>query len=316
MPWMRSDDEERLKRFLLGELPEPETERVERRLLEDDELFELAEALEWELLEDCALGRLAPEEEERVMARLASTPQGRRRLALAGSLAAAARERSRETEATTGQIVPFPRRRPPEARARRWAALAAAVLLALLGVWLGIRQLGTGAGDAAPEMEARQAPAPPLPEPPAAEGDRLADPTPEVPEVAEIPPKPPARAEPPRRSAPAVLQLALAALRGAGDLPRLEVPPGTERVEIQLDVTGYEGYEAFDAVLRDAARQEVAWRAADLHPRHLDGGTTLVLEIPAEDLPAGRYELEVGARPAEGTREELSFQELEIARRP
>jgi hypothetical protein len=325
---MRSDDEVKLKRFLLGELSEPETERVERRLLEDDELFELTEAFEWEMLEDCALGRLPPEERERVLARLASTPQGKRRLALAGGLAEISRERARgDDETPTAEIVPFPWRRPtPAARARPWIALAAALLLALLGAWLGIRQLGDGTGSAAPATEARRTPSTPPAQAPPAEGERIAGPTARP--LDELPEAPPptapeaprddsaARPAPPRRPEPAVLQLALAVLRGAGGPPRLEVPPGTERVEIQLDVTGYGDYESFDATLRDAARLEVAWRAEGIRPRRLDGGPTLVLEVPAQDLPSGRYELEVGGRPVEGAREELSFQELEVVRRP
>src|ERR1700710_2428723 len=89
---MRHDptDDELLRGYLLGELPEEEAERLERRLLAEDDLFELSEALEADLLAACARGELDATERERVLRRLASSPSGRERLALARALNAPA----------------------------------------------------------------------------------------------------------------------------------------------------------------------------------------------------------------------------------
>ena len=63
--------------------PEEEADRLEQRLLAEDELFELAEAVEADLLAAADRGELTPAERERVQQRLAASPRGRERLALA-----------------------------------------------------------------------------------------------------------------------------------------------------------------------------------------------------------------------------------------
>src|SRR3569832_962282 len=96
-----STDDELLRSYLLGQLPEDEADRLERRLLAEDELFELSEAVEADLLAEYAQGGLAPAERERVQRRLASSPQGRERLMLARSLSELA-GRDRQTA-----VLPF-----------------------------------------------------------------------------------------------------------------------------------------------------------------------------------------------------------------
>src|SRR5436305_13628758 len=79
-------DDELLRSYLLGELSEEKADAVEGRLLTEDDLFELSEAIEVDLLAEYAQGLLAPAEREHVQRRLASSPQGRERLKLARSL--------------------------------------------------------------------------------------------------------------------------------------------------------------------------------------------------------------------------------------
>ncbi len=99
-------DDELLRSYLLGELPEEEADRLEQRLLAEDELFELSEAVEADLLAACARGELAPAERERVQQRLASSPRGRERLALAHALNTLAGSSGR----AAAPVVLFPRR--------------------------------------------------------------------------------------------------------------------------------------------------------------------------------------------------------------
>jgi hypothetical protein len=127
-----SQDDMLLRSYLLGELREEEADRLEQRLLEEDELFEHAEAMEADLLAAADRDELAPAERERVLRRLASSPQGRERLALARSLNAMAAE-------VVPVVVPFRRRVPPPAI--HWAALAASLLM-LIGLGLSAFQYG------------------------------------------------------------------------------------------------------------------------------------------------------------------------------
>src|SRR5215210_7405615 len=80
------DQDDLLRRYLLGELSEEEANRLEARLIQDGELFESVEALEADLLDEAAHGRLSPEERQRIVRRLASTPQGRLRLSVVRDL--------------------------------------------------------------------------------------------------------------------------------------------------------------------------------------------------------------------------------------
>src|SRR3954452_5335625 len=194
-------DDELLRSYLLGELTAEEEDAVEGRLLREDELFELSEAIEADLLAEFARGSLTPAERERVGQRLASSPQGRERLRLARSLnVLAAREKA-------AAVLPFVRRATPFQRpALRWAALAAGLLAAAGLAWLALE------GSHPAYRMSQKHPAPLIAETPRAH---------------EVPPKPPAPAAPPVAPAPApvkaVFQLALTSLRGSESAEKLRV---------------------------------------------------------------------------------------------
>lgn len=292
-------DDELLRGYLLGELPEDAADRLERRLLAEDELFELSEAVEADLLAACDRGELVPEERERVLQRLASSPQGRERLALAHSLNAAARS----SQATTAPLLPFRRRLPAVQPAFRWAALAAAALLAAVGLyWIALeRQQG---GASAP-WTAQEHPAPAGP----VEPQVLASPTP--------PQKPAASEE--RHPAPkpgpskAVFQLALMTLRGAESTPKLRVPLGTEVVELQIAVEGMDDLKSFHVTVRSESAGTV-WDKSGLAPKMLSGARALVIDLPADRLPAGKYEIQAQGTAPGSAPEDLSPLEVEVVR--
>jgi tetratricopeptide (TPR) repeat protein len=87
------DDEELLRGYLTGALAEDDAADVELRLLADNAFFDLAEAVERDVLADCARGGLAPAEEASVRRRLSASPDGQARLALAGGLTAVSSRR-------------------------------------------------------------------------------------------------------------------------------------------------------------------------------------------------------------------------------
>jgi hypothetical protein len=274
-------DDELLRSYLLAELPEEEADRLERRLLAEDELFELAEAVEADLLAACDRGELAPAERERVLQRLASSPRGRERLALARSLNTAARD-------PQGKVVPFQRRTPAPARlAWRWATLAAS-LLAVAGLsWYAVER--PRGGESAPWI-AQEQPAP---------AHAVKAPAP-------APPAHPALSR-------AVFPLALMGLRGAEPTRRLRVPPGTDVVELQIALEGMDELASFHVTLRKATAG-ISWDQAGLKPRTLDGARALVVDLPAERLPAGRYEIQIQGTAPGGEPEELSPLEVEVVK--
>ncbi len=277
---------ELLRSYLLGELPEEEMDRLEQGLIEDDELFDLCEALEADLLAAYDRGELTAAEKEQVRRRLASSPAGEGRLALARSLNTAAREAQR----TAVSVVPFRRRTAlfPRLTTSRWAALAAAAVLLLV---LGLPRRDNLQPNPPPQPPPKQPvlqppPKQPVPQPP---------PEPTVPQP---PPEPttPQQEEQASRHEPVktVFVLSLATLRGAEDVQKSAIPANAELVEIQVDLEGLEDYRSFDAAVKSETEGTV-WEKKGLTPKRLDWGTALVLKIPAQRLTTGLYDLAVTA---------------------
>jgi hypothetical protein len=286
-------DERLLRRYLLGKLRGRKVDALERRLLEDDDLFEQCEAIETDLLAASARGELAPAERERVRRRLASSPHGRERLALARSLNAAADDHF--AAAPSGNVVPFQR----PARALRIAfrpafVAIAAALVATIGVsWFVWQRPFT---DGAHPRVADQRPAPTGPAQPS---------VPKSPAVRDLGHSQDHLA----RTEPVVFTLSLMTTRGAGESSQ-EFPlrAGTEKVEIHLiDIEGLENLGSFHTVVRRRG-DGLVWQGA-LKPRQLEWGPTLVLTIPAEKLSAGRYEVTATA----GSGDEMTT-EFEVVR--
>jgi hypothetical protein len=127
---MRDDDpiERRLRQYLLGELPEEEAERLELEMLDDDELFDHAEALEIDLLDAVVREGLPPAQHRRMLA-VAATPGGRSRLALVRGLAQIRDEEAAE-EGSWGSFL----RRFLIASPAWRTAVAAAALALLVGI--------------------------------------------------------------------------------------------------------------------------------------------------------------------------------------
>lgn len=314
-------DHELVRRFLLGELRETKTERVEKRLLEDDVFFDLCEAVEAELLEAAARGELAPAERDRVLKRLASSPQGRARLALARGLAELADGKTR-TEPLPAPL-PFRRRAALTARpAVRWAIAAGLlVLLGGTGTWVLFHP---GDGDRIVQQEPAQkttggehlkiikhkkggAPASttpvedetPPPPPPPRDRDRIVKQTePEKPAV---------------DVKPVIFELSLLTRRSGEELTQIEkiqIPSGTEHIELHVDVT-FADSSSYDVVVMRG--DEEIFRESHLEPTSKDDrGPFLVFDLPASDLPAGRYRVDVYGKSADGNQERIKSGEIEV----
>jgi hypothetical protein len=286
-------DDELLRSYLLGDLPEEDAERLERRLLAEDDLFDLAEAVEGDLLASLSRGELAPAEGERVLRKLASSPLGRERLALARSLNTVADETAQHEK-----VLPFARRAPAfPPPAIHWIALAASLVM-MTGLGWFAWQHRTQAPEAAARVSAQT----PAPKPPPAPAP---SPTPR--------PANPLAAETPRPAVPstAVVMISLMSTRGAEAEPveQLRLSPGTARAEIQIDAGELDETKSFSVVIRK--EQETIWQQSELRITHLKWGPALVADVPARSLATGRYEVAVTPT---GESEEMT-QVFEVVRR-
>jgi len=275
-------DDELLRSYLLGKLPDEDADRLERRLLAEDDLFDLAEAVEFDLLAAVDRGALTAGEREQILRRLAGSPGGRERLALARSLNALAAEK-----AGNGNVKPFRRRAPAFPPPMiRWIALAAS-LVVLAGLsWFALLN-GSQASKTERKITATSPAPTPQPRTPVPQPTAIS-PTPQPPQP--NPHQPAAKKE---TLPTAVLTLTFLTSRGAEEKPRLELAPKIRRVEIQIDEDGLGEASSFDAVVRNQDQGSPVWEKKGLRLGALPWGRGLALKIPAERLPAGLYEVAV-----------------------
>jgi hypothetical protein len=183
----------------------------------------------------------------------------------------------------------------------------AASLAAAIGAATWLLLDGRTSRDEMQAYRGREAPAPPAPLRPHEAERRESAPAPPPLTTGAPAPRPRAVAE-------ATLLLSLATLRSGGSVPRLALPPGVERVRLEVDLgtTADEPvtHVAYTAVLRDATGDEI-WRGERLTA---DGDGVLRLAVPAAALAPGRYELTVQGLTAGGEVEDLGFPELEVIR--
>jgi hypothetical protein len=129
---MSDQDTQQINRYLLGQLPREEAERIEGRLLTEPGLFELAESVEDEVIDRYVRGELAAEERRRFERRLLSSERIRERLQFARALAAHDARRAALPRPIDAGAAVVPLFRPAAAR----LAWAATLFVALLGGWL------------------------------------------------------------------------------------------------------------------------------------------------------------------------------------
>ncbi|MFP5287536.1 MAG: hypothetical protein ACLGI9_17495, partial [Thermoanaerobaculia bacterium] len=278
-----------------------------------------------ELLATVARGELAPAERDRVLKRLASSPQGRARLALARDLAAYAGGKINPEPLP----APLPFRRQAALTARpafRWAIAAGLlILLGGTGTWVFTRPRGEEGQIArqetaqerdsvSSEVTVPMTSAPPVGGPvneeslPEGESrDRIAEEREPAPDriAEEREPETLAGAE----AETVFFTLSLLTRRDEGEPENIQIPGGQEHIAFRVDVT-HEEFRSYDAVVR-RGDEEISWER--LEPKRIDGGRVLILDLHASDLPFGRYEVEVYGNSADGTQELVRAGEIEVA---
>jgi hypothetical protein len=321
-----------LRKYLLGELSEEKAEAVERRLLAEDGYFELVEAMEGDLLADCARGALPPGEQARVMRRLAGSPRGQARLAHSKELNVLAARLSHTHPMHQPKPIPFPMHLfTPRKMGVRFMAMAAGLFAVFGGFWLSMHTVFPGgamiadtAGNArndtaaavrhlqVPEQTAQTPvavpPAAPVPAP-----APQAAPQPRNERTAEER-RPPAevRKVMPREALPALLELALSVPRSS-DAKRaiLTIPDGTRRVEIYLPVLAGDDFPSYRATVLDA-NDEPVWQGDHLAPQPAGKGSVVIVSLPAAKLPRGTYRMELRGLGPDGSSEPVGTRLFDV----
>jgi hypothetical protein len=259
----------RLRGYLLGDLPPEELDELEGEMLERDDLFEAALAVESDLFDAYADGSLEGTARARLEERYGRSPRARDRMVFARALQGL---------------------RPVQARKRiPWLAVAAGLATVALcaGMWLELRR-ARGRLDAlsvqTSELQRRASAAEeraegyrrqlerqtPDPVPAPAEDRRILD-------VLEAP-GPASRL--------AVLALLQGQQRSGPQPPALAIPPDATLVRLEIPCEGGPG--TYNVAL-ETAEGKPAWRASGLRARKSAGLPVASVLVPAAVLPPGHY---------------------------
>jgi len=252
----RDLDDDLLRGYLLGRMPEAEAEALEEAYFEDPEVLARVRAAEDDLLDDYAAGRLARDERAVFESRYLASPPLSRRV-----LAARALRQAAATAADEGGAG----RRP-----LRWqlpVGLAAALLMALLAARMG------------PWVKREEAQA--SPPPTTASG------------ASDVPsPATPSTTAPTPAAARLVLALSAVRLRGLETAPELRIPAGSAIVVLELEgdpALQPSHVSGLEATIETVEGMRV-WKGAAA-PRGAGGRSSLLasVEVPGQALASGDY---------------------------
>lgn len=328
---MSDQETSKISRYLLGELPREEMDALEARLLTESGLFDLAEAVEDEVVDRYVRGEMSREEARRFERRLLPSERIQERVAFARALASRhTAAQPLERERRLAPVIPLFRSPARLAWAATLVALLAAGVLAFEVARLrsGRTELERSHAAAVAQMEderrSHEVPAPakaPSTEDEATEElagalsaarERIAELEARDAATAERRTRRPREIGDPVATATVFLTLATRAGAAPTTLASEELSQA-ERVELQLDLDGGTPQEPLSArVLRGS---EPVWQTRQVQVITMDGESMARIELPRESLLEGRYRIELAQQGEDGkTWDLLGSYELSVAR--
>jgi hypothetical protein len=291
-------DAQLLVRYLLGTLPDDETERLDELSVVDDEVAADLRVAEHDLVDRHARGALSAEERRQFERHFLALPNARAKVAFARNLAR--HERVAAVRPSAGRSRAF----------ALWGLATAAVLCLAAGGYLlsenlrlkrQIDEVRTASDGRQRELQQQLQDAQSTNAERARELDRARQ------ALAQADKSPAAAAAPTRILASLVL---LPPVRGAADLPVLSLPegPGVVAVRLQLEANDFPAYRV---VLRDAAGA-VVWRSGTTQAVARTRAASLSLTLPADLLTARRFMLDVTGVASRGSPEPVGSYPFQV----
>lgn len=138
---LNTDDQAQIRQYLLGKLSEAEQEKIDERLMVDDELFDEFEASKDELVEEYQAGDLGHTEREWFESHYLASAEGRQRYALLLTMDHLAKRQRRSVHVPLPVPKPnFFKRIQQFATAQPWAfGIAASVVIVVMVGFIAIR---------------------------------------------------------------------------------------------------------------------------------------------------------------------------------
>jgi hypothetical protein len=280
-----------IRAYLLGQLPEAETERLDELSITDDECAERIRAVEHDLVDAFARGELEGVALERFRSTYLATARGRDSIRFAEAL------QSLDETSGSGGPSAAGRRQTTLARSTRnwplWLATAAAAVFATAATWLVsdnrmLRERVTS-DELRHDRQLREAEA------------RGADTARRL-------------STGPGPSLQAIATLVLAPqLRGARQLPTVALAPAARELTIQLDLEPVD-YPSYTAALVASSEDRMLWQSDRLVARAAGDRQRIELGLPATVLSPRDYLIRVSGVPVRGPAEIVGEYRFSVVR--
>ena len=315
-------DESQSARYLLGEMTEAEQARFEERFFHDVELSEMLSEAENDLIDDYVRGELSPRERERFEHHFLVSERRRERVELARALLQAKDARAVDRAVDSRTSLPWwkamfgPLRVPGTALSYSFGA--AALLFVLGGLWLfsEVRQLREETARLAAERDAQSAQNDQLREQ-ADEGKRRSD---ELAvqkdqlerQLAELQNQAGSPERAPRPEL-AFMTFILSPISRGGDGPKkLNIPPGTGAIRLQLNLSPGDEYPAYQVNLQKANGEQVrTWKG--IRAAAAKGVRAVFVDVQTSSLSVSEYEVTLSGV-AKGQIETLGYYYFSLPR--
>jgi anti-sigma factor RsiW len=302
-----------LSRYLLGSLPTEEAERLDELSIADDEFALRLDAVENNLVDAYARGDLSGDELEQFQKFYLSSPRRREKVEFARTfLRFAEKTASAVAGATTQPAIPSAQPADQTSHSRspwrrltipklglQWGFAVAAMVLLFAGRYLFIENLRLR--QQATEVRNQQI----------ALNQRTQDLESQLREQRSANTGLQKELEGLRASLPeshtlkTIAVLLLAPMRGAGQIPTVSVPPGTEQVRIHLQLEPND-FRLYQVALKAPSTNRILWNATKLHPSSQGQNKVVSANVPARLLKQQNYVMELTGVPTQGNAELLT----------
>ncbi|HEX6649531.1 MAG TPA: hypothetical protein VF075_08325 [Pyrinomonadaceae bacterium] len=267
---------ERIKGYLLGQIPEEDESQVEAGLLTDPEFYEELSIVEDELIDQYLAGALSVSDRQSFESHFVLSSERQQKIRFARALRKRVSVAANESELTpaedellpepaeTTRLVSTPRSSSifPIGKSPVVSYATAAILLVVVaGFFMVVRYWQSPPGT----------------------GRVLA---------IELIPTP--------------------ATRDASDVKQFTLTPDIESVHLQLDLLKNE-YQSYDALLRDSSLRTVT-TTKNLKPQVINGVSAVLLDVKADLLPPGTYRINLSGTTADGRSESVATFSLSIGK--
>ncbi|HTZ60518.1 MAG TPA: hypothetical protein VMB49_20555 [Acidobacteriaceae bacterium] len=296
----QSVDDETLKAYLFGDLPADDIERLDELCIVDDDFAARLDSVETDLVDAYVRGELSGNDLAKFQKIYRSSVKLRQRVAFAESL----KPHISQDPVRLAPVKPALASWLDIFRLPR-VALAGGLAVLLVGgfVLVETMHLRENQNQVAVKRVARQAGI-------------------EQPEGAKPPKTPSENTSTAKNATPLVPQIPVSVvafvlapqMRGGTELPRFELPLGTGRVDLRLELEAND-FPHYRVTLKNLKSDRPLWRSGNLAPVTKGESSALTVKVPAKLLTQGIYQVDLTGESANAEAEFVSSYSFRIVTR-